>query len=195
MIPNQGPPQTFAINQDRRPPGPVATSRSVASQAPYRLSDYLFWLMMLLVSMPNVLQLWGIETIFKPYRVLSLVLACLAVPVVLNESPRTRKLSGPLLIALLYAFGVTLLFGGEYAYAQMPLLVTCLALFFSTYCVTSRKSLLIGLYASVISFIITSAFGAVAFAQGDYRLRGLISNPNTLGYAGCFALLLAMRFP
>jgi hypothetical protein len=192
MIPNQGPPPTFAINKDRRPPGPVATSRSVARPTIYRLTDYLFWLMMLTISMPNVLQLFGIDTIFKPYRVLSLILACLAVPVVLNEPPRTRKFSRPLFIAILYAITVTILFGGEYAYAQMPLLVTCLALFFSTYCVTSRKSLLIGLYASVISFILTSAFGAVAFAQGEYRLRGLFGNPNTLGYAGCFALLLAM---
>jgi hypothetical protein len=192
MIPNPSPPKALAVNGQKRQSISIAARQWAAKTTAYRLTDYLFWLMMLMISMPNVLQLWGIDTIFKPYRVLSLVLACLAVPVVLHESPRTRTFSGPLFIALLYAFAVTVLFGGEYAYAQMPLLVTCLALFFSTYAVTSRKSLLIGLYASVISFIITSAFGAITFAQGDYRLRGLFSNPNTLGFAGCFALLLAM---
>jgi O-antigen ligase len=171
----------------------VALSGSETGKTTYRLTDYLFWLMMLLISMPNILELGGIDTVFKPYRVISLLLACLAVPVVFNESPLTRKFSAPLLIAIIYGFAVTLLFGGEYAYTQIPLLLTCLALFYSTYVVTSRKSLLIGLYGSLISFVVTAAYGVVSFAEGDYRLRGLFENPNTLGYAGCFAILLAMN--
>jgi hypothetical protein len=170
----------------------IALRRPNTKQS-YGITDYLFWLMMLSISMPNVLELWGIDTIFKPYRVASLILACLAVPIVMREPHRSRRLSAPLFGALLYVLFVTLLFGGQYAYEQMPLLATCLALFFATYGATSRKSLLIGLYGSLISFVLTGGYGALHFAQGDYRFKGLFDNPNTFGYAGCFALLLAMN--
>jgi O-Antigen ligase len=152
--------------------------------------DYIFWLMMLLISVPNVLEIWGFDTIFKPYRVVALFLALASVPIVIRQYSRFRRYSNPLIFALLYLAIVSAIFGGDDVLDTAPLIISCLALFFSSFVVTSRHSLVIGLIASAVSFTVSSGFGVITFSQSS-RISGLFTNPNTLGYAGCFAILVA----
>jgi len=171
---------------------PIAIRRT-AHGTSFLFSDYLFWLLMLLVSVPNVLEIWGIDTIFKPYRVVSMILAGIMIPQILRETWVTRRFSVPLFTALSYVSIVTVVFSGAGMFSMFPLIIGCLSLFFATYAVTSRKSLLIGLMASLLSFFFSAGYGLFIFSQGQYRLNGLFTNPNSLGYAGCFALLVIVN--
>ena len=88
----------------------------------------------------------------------------------MKESPRTRQFSAPLFVALIYVTIVTLLFGGEYAFSQMPLLATCLALFFSTYGATFSKVVVDWLVRVDSSrSLLRPAMERSRFARGDYR--------------------------
>ena len=159
----------------------------------FAITDYLFWLMMLFANVPLILELWGIDTIYKPYRMLSLALSALAIPAILREPEITRRFSRPLLFALAYLFVVTVVFAGGAVVEQLPFLITCLALFFASYGVTSRKSLTIGLGAYALSFLVSSYFGLLAFNRGQYRFSGLFENPNAFGYGGCFVFLIVIN--
>ena len=121
------------------------------------------------------------------------ILLCLIVwPRLLQESSVTRQFSFPLLIALGYGCIVTVVFAGDQMFANIPLIGSVVTLYLSTYAVTSRKSLVIGMVSSVVSFIISSYFGYIAFNEGQYRLSGLFENPNAIGFGGCFVLLIIL---
>ncbi len=156
-------------------------------------TDYLFWCMMLTINAPNVLTLWGVDTIFKPYRVLSLLLLVLAIPRIIRQSGKTAQFSLPIFLAFGYATLVTSLFAGADAFDQFPLLITGLALFFSPFVLNSRKSLIISLYAFVISYLFSCYFGMVALHSGKYRFSGLFENPNSFGLGACFAIIVLLN--
>lgn len=159
----------------------------------FTMPDYLYFVMMGMANVPLILELWGIDTIFKPYRVCALVLALLAIPIVLNEGAITRRFTVPFLLAVGYMFAVTAIFGGASMLAQVPFIVTCFALFFATYVVTSRRALTMGLVCYLISFLVSSYFGLLAFNRGEYRFTGLFDNPNSFGFGGCFAVLILLN--
>jgi O-antigen ligase len=157
------------------------------------MTDYLFWSMMLTINAPNLLQVWGIDTIFKPYRMISLLLLLLAIPQIMRQTHKTLQFSLPLFFAIGYATFVTGLFAGSSAFDQFPLLITGLALFFSPFVLSSRRSLIIGLYAFLISFAISAAFGFIALRTGRYRMSGLFENPNSFGLGACFAIIIILN--
>ncbi len=156
-------------------------------------TDYLFWCMMLTINAPNILTIWGIDTVFKPYRVISLLLFLLAVPRIFRQSGTMAQFSLPLFVAFGYATLVTSLFAGGDAYDQFPLLITGLALFFSPFVLNSRKSLVISLYAFVISYLISCCYGLVALNSGKYRFSGLFENPNSFGLGACFVIIILLN--
>ncbi|TWT98627.1 O-antigen ligase family protein [Stieleria varia] len=159
----------------------------------YAVTDYLYWGMMLFVNVPNLLELVGIDTMFKPYRVIALVICAFVWPKFVREAAVTRQFSRLLFAAIFYGSIVTVLFGGRDMLANVPLIGSILILYVATFGVTSRRSLIIGLYASVVSFIVSAYFGLLAFNQGEYRLSGLFENPNAIGFGGCFVLLIVIN--
>jgi hypothetical protein len=175
--------------------GGEAAGIRVARPASFAVTDYLFWLMMLLANVPLILEIWGVDTVFKPYRTVSLILATMCIPAIVNERAITRKFSRPLLLAVCYVLVMSVVFGGTHVLSQLPFLCACLAMYFASYGVTSRKSLYFGLIAFIISFLISSYFGMIAFNSGRYRFSGLFENPNAFGYGGAFVfLILVNRF-
>jgi hypothetical protein len=169
-------------------PGPLPERR-----VRYGLSDYLFWGLMLTINAPNMLELVGVDTIFKPYRMISLVLLVLALPRIISQRGVTVQFSLPLFLAISYATLVTALFAGEDAFEQYPILITGLALFFSTFVLSSRRSLIIGLYAYIVSYLVSCYFGMLALGSGKYRLSGLFENPNSFGLGACFAIVILLN--
>jgi uncharacterized protein YhhL (DUF1145 family) len=159
----------------------------------FKMSDFVFWAMMLFANIPQILTLWGIDTVFKPYRMLALVASLLAFKTILAQDRVSRLFTRPMLAALVYVFVVTVIFAGAEFVDQVPFLVACLTLFFASFAVTSRQSLFIGMLAFVLSFLVSSYFGVIAFNSGKYRLSGLFENPNAFGYGGCLALAVLLN--
>ncbi len=172
---------------------PATNSFPIAINRGFKITDYISWVLMLFVNVPVILELIGIDTILKPYRVLSLVLSVLALPAFLRQPAVTSQFARPLVFAILYVCSVTIVFAGRDFVGQAPLLVTCIVLFLATYGITSKRSLNVALIAYVISFLVSSYFGLIAFSSGKYRLSGLFDNPNAFGYCGCFAFLILIN--
>ena len=53
---------------------------SVSRTPRLTILDWLFWFVMFSVNLQDILELWGIDTIYKPYRVVSLLLGVVALP-------------------------------------------------------------------------------------------------------------------
>jgi O-Antigen ligase len=158
------------------------------------IADYLFFCMMAFVSIPNILEVWGIETIFKPYRVLAMIIGCFSISQLIRMDSLGRKLAYPILFAIFYTTCMLFLFGEWSSFVgEIPAIGTMVLLLVSPLSLSSRKAVLYCLYASVISYLISSYYGMLAFNQGEYRLRGLFENPNSFGYAGCFVLLFSVN--
>ena len=176
-----------------KPPNQPSAPPRQPVKVRYTYLDVLFWLMMFFINVPDLLTIWGIDTMFKPYRMISLYLALVGLFGYFREQAITSQFSRPLMFAILYGTTVTAIFAGMDVFANIPLVATCTALFFSTYVVSSKRSLVIGLYTCLLSYIVSSYFGLLAFDQGEYRLKGLFENPNTFGFAGCFVVILVIN--
>jgi O-Antigen ligase len=170
------------------------TNDQPASTDKLEMGDYAFICMMAFINIPNILEVWGIDTIFKPYRMLALVIACFCVPRFLRLDWFGRQLAYPVIFAISFTTLMLFLLGGLDSWiSELPFIGTIVFLFISTFALNSRKAIYFSLYASAVSFLISAYFGILAFNDGQYRLSGLFENPNTFGYAGCFVIIFAVN--
>lgn len=162
----------------------------------YQLTDYLFWLMMLFANIPEVLTLTPIgDTMFKPYRVIALVLCVLCLPRLLKLTPVAGRFLFLLVVALVYALVVTALFASQVSlFANLPLVASTFALFIASFGVTSRSSLIIGLKCFLVSYALCAAYGILDYNSGGYfRVAGLLENPNSMGLAASYTFLILLN--
>lgn len=155
--------------------------------------DILFWFVMFTVNLQNVFLLWGIETIYKPYRVASLVLAVLALPRFFQRWRLAGYWVFPILFAVAYGVLVTLAASGANGLIQVtPLIATAVALLVCTFSLSGRRSAMIGCYFYLAGYVL-SCFLGILFPGDGGRFTGLFHNPNYFGFASCIAIIFLMN--
>lgn len=159
------------------------------------LLDLLFWLVMFLVNLQELLELRGIDTIYKPYRVVSLGLAVLALPIFLVQWQSVRQILLPLLGAFGYAIAMTGLQSGTGGLiGALPFVATALALLMCASVIQTRRSLYIGCYAYLLGFVLSFALGYFYETESSSgRFSGLFHNPNYFGYAASIGVIFLMN--
>jgi hypothetical protein len=177
----------------------MPAANSIGRRPRYGILDLTFWLMMFTVNLQEILELWGIDTIYKPYRMISLGLAVAALPSVIRNWRTLRPFFLPLMIALGYAFIMTGVYAGSGGLTRvLPVVATSLVLLISPCVIQSRQSIYLGCYAYILGFVLSSVLGYYTESTTG-RFSGLFHNPNYFGYAACICIIFlmspALKFP
>ncbi len=154
--------------------------------------DWLFAAVMFLVNLQEILEVFGEDSIFKPYRVVTLLLAVFAFPRLMQQWRELRYFLLPFLVAYAYAFVATAAFGGTKAVLyNIPYIATAVACLISACVVSGTRALYVGCYAYLAGFAASTVIGLVVDGPSG-RFGGMFNNPNYYGYAACIAIIFLM---
>ena len=171
-----------------------STGLRAASRRQQRLSalDWAFAAVMFLINLQEILEVFGEDSIFKPYRVASLVLAVFAFPRMIRQWNELRPFLLPFFVAYSYAFVVTAVFAGvNPVIYNIPYLVTALACLVSASATSGLRALYLGCYAYLFGMAVSTIAGLVVEGPSG-RFGGMFNNPNYYGYAACIAIIFLM---
>ncbi len=187
-----------ASSQQGAPQSVPGSGRSTVRTFP---RDWCFWFVMFSVNLQDILELWGIDTVFKPYRMAALALGVLGIPHLFVQWSVIRRWLLPLMAAYSYALLMTFLWGGVGGLVEfLPYAATAGALLVCTCTVSSLRSLATGCYAYIAGFWLSCLLGLTSEAgRFGGRFSGLFHNPNYFGYAACICIIFLLnprlRFP
>jgi|GEM_PF-4734552 len=153
------------------------------------LRDWLLIALMFLINFEYFfVNVFGFDSIWKPYRIVAFIGALLVLPKLIGQREKYLGLMSPLLLSLACAIGLSLLLVAVEE-ADYDAVMHSLKLLSVGICLTlcavaaSMRAIRIGMFFLVLGLLVNLGYAWFIESSDFYRETGFFRNPNHLGTA------------